>query len=67
MARKLRKAPGMRERSPDVWEVVVQAGKDPLTGKYRQVTRRAYGGVTEAKRVRSGLLAEVAGGQQSGD
>lgn len=35
MAR-LRSALGMRERAPDVWELVVQAGRDPVTGRHRQ-------------------------------
>ncbi len=39
MAQPLRKAPGMRERSPGVWELVVQSGIDPVTGKRRQTSR----------------------------
>jgi hypothetical protein len=32
----LRSAPGMRERSPGVWELIVENGRDPVTGKRRQ-------------------------------
>jgi hypothetical protein len=39
----LRTAPGMPERSPGVWELIVEAGRDPLTGKRRQVSRTFRG------------------------
>jgi len=39
MAKPLRTAPGMRERSPGVWELIVEAGHDPVTGKRRQASR----------------------------
>ena len=35
----LRTAPGMRERSPGAWELIVEAGRDPVTGKRRQASR----------------------------
>jgi hypothetical protein len=44
----LRKAPGMRERSPNVWELVVQASRDPVTGKHRQVSRTFRGSLADA-------------------
>lgn len=66
MAKKLKKAPGMRERAPGVWELIVQAGRDPVTGKYRQVTRTFYGGLRGAKEARAELLAEVKKGRHSG-
>ena len=47
---KLRSAPGMRERAPDVWELVVQAGRDPVTGKLRQVSRTFRGNLREDRR-----------------
>lgn len=56
----------MRERSPDVWELIVQAGQDPVTGRYRQVTRTFYGGLRGAKEARAELLAEVKKGRHSG-
>ena len=33
----------MRERSPGVWELVVSAGRDVVTGKQRQVSRTFRG------------------------
>ena len=63
---KLRKAPGMRERSPEVWEIVVQAGRDPLTGKHRQVSRTFRGTLRQAKKERAALLTEVSKGRHTG-
>lgn len=44
MTRPLRTAPGMRERSPGVWELIVEAGRDPVSGKRRQLSRVFKGG-----------------------
>ena len=63
---KLRTAPGMRERSPGVWELVVEAGRDPVTGKRRQVSRVFRGNLREAKKARAELLVEVAKGRHTG-
>jgi integrase len=63
---KLRTAPGMRERAPDVWEIVVQAGRDPITGKHRQVSRTFRGSLREAKKARAELIVEVGKGRHSG-
>ncbi len=62
----LRTAPGMRERSPGKWELVVQAGRDPLTGKYRQVSRTFQGTLREAQKARAALVTEVSKGRHSG-
>ncbi len=62
----LRKAPGMRERSPGVWELIVEAGSDPVTGKRRQVSRACGGIMRDAKKARAELLAEVGQGRHSG-
>ncbi len=43
MAQQLRTAPGMRERAPGVWELIVEAGRDPVTGRRRQVSRIFHG------------------------
>ncbi len=56
----------MREISPGVWELIVQSGKDPVTGKYRQVTRRFRGKLSDAKKARAELLAEVGQGRHQG-
>jgi len=62
----LRSAPGMRERAPNVWELVVQAGRDPVTGKSRQVSRTFRGNLREAKMARAELIVEVTKGRHTG-
>ena len=62
----LRTAPGMRERTPGVWEIVVQAGRDPLTGKHRQISRTFRGSLREAKKTRAELIVEVGKGRHTG-
>ena len=63
---KLRSAPGMRERAPDVWELVVQAGRDPVSGKPRQVSRTFRGNLRDAKKARAELIVEVSRGRHTG-
>ncbi len=58
---KLRSAPGMRERAPEVWELEVQAGRDPVTGMHRQISRTFRGNLRDAKKARAEL---VVGGDQ---
>jgi hypothetical protein len=36
MVQQRRTAPGMRERAPGVWELIVEAGRDPVTGQRRR-------------------------------
>jgi integrase len=62
----LRTAPGMRERAPGVWELVVQNGVDPVTGKRLQVSRTFRGSLREAKKARAELLVEASKGKHSG-
>ncbi len=62
---KLWSAPGMRERAP-VWELVVQAGRDPVTGKHRQVSRTFRGNLRDAKKAQAALIVEVSKGRHSG-
>jgi integrase len=62
----LRRAPGMRERAPGAWELIVEAGRDPVTGRRRQVSRMFYGSVREAKKARAELLVEVGKGRHTG-
>ncbi len=61
-----RPAPGIEGKGPGVWELVVDAGRDPLTGKRRRVTRRFRGNLTEAKRARAKLITEVGQGRHDG-
>ncbi len=63
---KLRTAPGMRERAPGVWELVVEAGRDPVTGKRRQASRMFRGNLREAKKARAELLVDVTKGRHTG-
>jgi integrase len=62
----LRSAPGMRERSPGVWELIVEAGRDPVTGRRRQVSRTFRGNLREAKKARAALLVEASKGRHEG-
>ena len=64
--KKVRLAPGMRERSPGVWELVVSAGRDVVTGKQRQVSRTFRGNLRDAKKARAELLTEVSKGRHTG-
>ena len=56
----------MRERTPGVWEIVVQAGRDPITGKHRQISRTFRGSLREAKKARAELIVEVGKGRHTG-
>jgi integrase len=62
----LRRAPGMRERAPGTWELIVEAGRDPVTGRSRQVSRTFHGTLRDAKRARAELLVEVGKGRHTG-
>ena len=66
MPTNLRTAPGMRERQPNVWELVVEAGVDPVSGKRRQVSRVFRGTMRDAKKARALLLTEVDNGRHTG-
>ena len=63
---RVRSTPGMRERSPGVWELVVSAGRDVVTGKQRQVSRTFRGSLSDAKKARAELLTEVGKGRHTG-
>lgn len=66
VAKPLRKATGVREVAPGVFELIAQTGRDPVTGKYRQVFRRFHGTLAEAKVARAELVAEVKRGRHVG-
>ena len=61
-----RPAPGIQPLGPGYWELVVDAGRDPLTGKRRRTTRRFRGNLREAKKARAELLVEVGKGKHDG-
>lgn len=56
----------MRERSPGVWELIVEAGRDPVTGRKRQVSRTFRGSMRDAKVARAELLVEASKGRHTG-
>jgi len=56
----------MRERAPGVWELIVQGGTDPVTGRHRQVSRVFRGNLRDAKKARAELLTEVGKGRHTG-
>lgn len=56
----------MRERAPGTWELRVAAGRDPLTGRYRQITRTVHGSKRDAKAALAELASEVAKGRLGG-
>ncbi len=45
---------------------MVQAGRDPVTGKHRQVSRTFRGNLRDAKKARAELIVEVSKGRHSG-
>src|SRR5436309_3272114 len=48
----------MRERATGVWELRVAVGRDPVTGKYRQVSRIFKGNKRAAGNALAALVAE---------
>lgn len=48
-----------REKRPGVWELRVTVGRDPMTGKLRQVSRSFHGGVRDAEDALRKLVGEV--------
>ena len=56
----------MRERAPGTWELIVEAGRDPVTGRTRQVSRTFHGNLRDAKKARAELLVEVGKGRHTG-
>ena len=56
----------MRERAPGVWELIVEAGRDVVTGKRRQVSRTFHGNLCEVKKARAQLLVDASRGRHTG-
>jgi integrase len=50
----------------DGWQVIVYAGRDPLTGRQRQLTRQVNGSYRQAEKLQARLRTEVADGQHAG-
>lgn len=57
---------GLRERSTGVWEVRAEAGRDPVTGKRRQISRTVRGSKRDAEKVLNALVAEADRGESQG-
>ena len=57
---------GLRENSPGVWEVRLEAGRDPVTGRRRQVSRTYRGSKRQAQQLLNALVAEADAGRVSG-
>lgn len=55
-----------RERDRGVWELRAYTGRDPLTGKPRQISRTFRGGARAADTALAELVAEVAKGKHGG-
>lgn len=56
----------MRERSAGVWELRLDLGRDPITGRRRQLSRSVRGGKREAQSQLNQLLADESRGDQTG-
>jgi integrase len=52
-------ADGFIRKRGDAWQVIVYAGRDPVTGRKRQLSRNVRGTKREAQAVRARLLVEV--------
>ena len=61
-----RRSTGVREISDGVFELRASAGRDPLTGKYPEVTRYFHGTFREAQVARAELVIEVKKGRHAG-
>ena len=49
----------IRKRGPDLWQVRVSIGRDPMTGRYRYLSRNFSGTKREAQRYAAQLVTEV--------
>ena len=54
------------QRSKGSWRLVVDAGKDPVSGKRRQVTRTVRGTKRQAQDALTDLLIEIRKGRHDG-
>ncbi len=57
---------GIRKRSPGVWEVRAEIGRDPVTGRRRQISRTVRGGKRDAERVLNSLSVQSDTGALTG-
>ncbi|MHB1210120.1 MAG: tyrosine-type recombinase/integrase [Acidimicrobiales bacterium] len=57
---------GIRQMGPGVWEVRIDAGRDPVTGRRRQKAKWVHGNKRDAQRVLNSLASEVDSGRFAG-
>lgn len=50
---------GLRQKASGIWEVRLEAGRDPVTGRRRQVSRSVHGTKRQAQAVLNTLLADT--------
>jgi integrase len=50
---------GLRPKAPGVWEIRVEAGRDPVTGRRRQVSRSVHGTKRQAEAALNTLVADA--------
>lgn len=48
----------IRKLGPNLWEVRIPNGKDPMTGRYRTKTQRVHGTKSQARKVRDELIRQ---------
>ncbi|MDP9420243.1 MAG: site-specific integrase [Actinomycetota bacterium] len=53
----------IRQRGPSTWQIRVCAGRDPVTGRYRYVSRTVEGNKRAAQRAAADLVVSVERGQ----
>ena len=52
-------AGSLRQRAPESWELRVNVGLDPATGRYRQRTKTFRGTEKQARRALAAFVAEM--------
>lgn len=57
---------GIRQLRPGVWEVRLEAGRDPVSGRRRQISRSVTGSKREAQKVLNELAVEADRGRYVG-
>ena len=55
-----------RQKTPGVWEVRVYVGRDPVSGKKRQISRTVHGPAKAADAVLRDLIGSLAPGRADG-
>ena len=57
---------GLRERSPGVWEVRAEVGRDPVSGRRRQISRTFRGNKRGAEKLLNALVVDADRGENQG-